>query len=290
MQVMEPLVDYDFERKAVVPVLAESWENPDPMTWRFHLRRGVKFHDGSDFAPKDVVHSITRMKTDPISKQGGNFAAIEQIVAVDDSTVDLKSQEPFAPLLFNLISRVMTSKAAYDQYGTDNDRYLSGTGPYRFKEFIQGQRFVVTRNPDYWGEPAQIDEVVFRAIPEGAARVTALMNNEVDFINNVPPELLDRVTGNARVVGVPSLGNIFLGINPIEEPLKRVEVRRAIYHAIDRKALVDGVLKGEGYVLDGPVSPDFFGYDPNPRPTYGYDPDQARRLLAQAGYPNGFKI
>jgi peptide/nickel transport system substrate-binding protein len=92
------------------------------------------------------------------------------------------------------------------------------------------------------------------------------------------------------VVGVPSLGNIFLGINPIEEPLKRVEVRRAIYHAIDRKALVDGVLKGEGYVLDGPVSPDFFGYDPNLRPTYPYDPDQARRLLAQAGYPNGFKI
>jgi peptide/nickel transport system substrate-binding protein len=290
MQVMEPLVDYDFEQKAIVPVLAESWDNPDPLTWRFHLRRGVKFHDGSDFTSRDVVHSLTRMKTDPISKQGGNLGAIEQIVAVDDSTVDLKSQEPFAPLLFNLLSRVMTSKAAYDQYGTDSDRYLIGTGPYRFKEFIQGQRFVVTRNPDYWGEPAQIDEVLFRAIPEGAARVTALMNNEVDFINNVPPELLDRVTGNARVVGVPSLGNIFLGINPIEEPLKRVEVRRAIYHAIDRKALVDGVLKGEGYVLDGPISPDFFGYDPNLRPTYSYDPDQARRLLAQAGYPNGFKI
>ena len=153
MQVMEPLVDYDFERKAVVPVLAESWENPDPMTWRFHLRRGVKFHDGSDFTSKDVVHSITRMKTDPISKQGGNFAAIEQIVAVDDSTVDLKSQEPFAPLLFNLISRVMTSKAAYDQYGTDNDRYLVGTAPIGSRSSFRASASWSTRNPDYWGEP-----------------------------------------------------------------------------------------------------------------------------------------
>jgi peptide/nickel transport system substrate-binding protein len=291
--VMEGLVQYDWQKAAYGPLLAESWSNPTPTTWRFKLRKGVKFHDGSDFTSKDVAHTFNRIRNDPDSKQGASLGAVvKETRVVDDYTVDLETPSIIAPLLSSLYIWHISGKAAYDKYGANDQKSWVGTGPYLFKEYTPGQRFVVSKNPNYWGQSPDFDEMVFRGIPDASARVTALLNGEVDIIDDVPPELLARVTGNARIESIPSLLNFFLVINPIEgaEPLKDVRVRQAIYHAIDRQGLVDGILRGQADPLDSPVGPPFVGYTKTPKVTYDYNPEKAKQLLAQAGYANGFKI
>jgi peptide/nickel transport system substrate-binding protein len=290
--VIEPLVEWDWSKKDVVGVLAESWTTPEPNTWLFKLRQGVKFHDGGDLTAADVVHSYTRIKTDPDSKQGSAIAGIDEVQAVDTYTVRLHTKSPDAALPFRLAQRFITSKALYDRLGpAEADKLAVGTGPYKVKEWVTGQRFVLEKSPTYQG-PRQtaVDEVVFRNIPESEAAITALLNGEVDQIVNIPPESADRISGNAHRETVRTINIMFLGMHSSVPQFRNKLVRQAIAHAVDKEALTKGVLKGMAYPMDAPVGPDQYAYSAELQPKVAYDPAKAKQLLAQAGYPDGFEV
>jgi peptide/nickel transport system substrate-binding protein len=290
--VIEPLVEWDYAKKAIVGVLAESWTTPEPNTWVFKLRPGVKFHDGGDFTAADVVHSFTRILKDPDSKQGSAIGGVVDVEAIDPLTVQLHTKSPDAALPFRLSQRFITSKAVYDRLGAaEADKLAIGTGPYKFKEWVTGQRFVLEKSPTYQGpHQTAVDEVVFRNIPESEAAITALLNGEVDQIVNIPPESADRISGNAHRETVRTVNIMFMGLHASVPQFRNKLVRQAVTYAIDKEALTKGVLKGLAYPMDAPIGPDQYGYSPDLQPKFTYDPAKAKQLLAQAGYPDGFDV
>ncbi len=291
--VIEPLVEWDWNKKQIVPILAESWSNPDNNTWLFKLKKGIKFHDGSEFTAADVVHSYTRIQKDPDIKQASSLAHIDTIRAEDAYTVRLQTKRPDAALPFRLAQRFITNKASYDRLGAANaDKLALGTGPYKLKDWIRGQWFVVEKNPGYAHSHHKptVDEIVFRNIPEAEVAITSLLNDEVDIISNVPPESASRVTGKARIESVRTINIMFLGMHSSVPQFKNKLVRQAVNYAIDREAITKAVLKGYAYPLQAPVGPDQYGYSPEISPKYNHDPAKAKQLLAQAGYSDGFEV
>jgi peptide/nickel transport system substrate-binding protein len=291
--VIEPLIEWNWNKKQLVPILSESWSNPDHNTWVFKLKKGIKFHDGSDFTSADVVHSFTRIQKDPDSKQGSSIAHVTAIEAVDPLTVRLRTKRPDAALLFRLAQRFITSKAAYDRLGAAAaDKLVLGTGPYKFKDWVRGQWFVVEKNPGYShsDHKPMVDEIVFRNIAESEVAITSLLNGEVDVISNVPPESASRVTGNARIESARTINIMFLGMHTSVPQFKNKLVRQAVNYAIDRNGLTKNVLRGYAYPMDAPVGPDQYGYSREIGPRYNYDPAKAKKLLAQAGYANGVEV
>lgn len=287
--VIEPLVEWNYDTLEHDPVLAESWELEDDTHWVFHLRDGVTFSDGSPFTAEDVIHSFDRIATDPESRQSANMDKIVEMEAVDDTTLRITTDGPYPILLNDLGNRFVTSKASYDELGAEEaDKAMIGTGPYTLGEWVQGTRLVFEKRDDYWGDEPLPDTVVFRPIPEDAARVAALERGEVDAISNLPPQDVERVDGTDgfSVVDVPSVRMAMFPMNPAIPPFDDVLVRQAISYAIDRQALLDDILGGYGDLLPGPVQENVFGFDPEWEP-YPYDPDEAERLLADAGYADG---
>ena len=291
--VIEPLFEWSWSKKQLVPILAESWSNPDHNTWLFKLKKGIKFHDGSEFTSADVAHSFTRIQKDPDSKQGSSIAHVISIEAVDPLTVRLRTKNPDAALLFRLTQRFITNKAAYDRLGAAAaDKLALGTGPYKLKDWVRGQWFVVEKNPGYEHSDHRptVDEIVFRNIGESEVAIASLLNREVDVISNVPPESAARVNGSARIESARTINIMFLGMHSSVPQFKNKLVRQAVNYAIDRNALTKNVLRGYANPMDAPVGPDQYGYSREIHPHYTYDPAKAKNLLAQAGYPNGFEV
>lgn len=296
MHVNDPLVIRDPKANAWAPQLAESWSNPDPNTWEFKLRRGVKFHDGSEFTADDVIFSYKRIQEDKDAfKQAPATKDIESIEAPDKYTVRMRTKNPDAAFLSRIDNRIILSKTYHEKLGSEAaDKQQVGTGPYKFKEWIPAQRFVIVKNPDYAGPLKPVwEEVVFRVIPEDEARITALLNGEVDVISNVAPQNYERLNSspNTQAVGTRGLRMLFIGMNPtIIEPLNNEKVRQAIAHAIDKDGIIKGLLQGRAYRLDGPLGPGMFSYDSELQPKYDYNPQKAKELMAQAGYASGFEL
>jgi peptide/nickel transport system substrate-binding protein len=292
--IFDTLVRYDEQAGAWAPLLAESWSTPDPTTWVFKLRSGVQFHDRSPLTADDVVFSYQRRVEDKDSKQAAVLGGVQSVEAVDPATVRITTKEPDASFLSRADTSIILSKAQYERLGPEAAvKQPLGTGPYTFKEYVPGQRLVVAKNPRYWGTPQPAwDEVVFRSIPEDEARVSALLNGEVDVIANLPIQSIDRVNGSGRATATGVRGSriMFVALNPIIEPLKSLQVRQAIAHAIDKEALIHGILQDHAYRLDGPLGPGMLGYTPDLGPRYDYDPARAKQLLAQAGYADGFDV
>ena len=256
--VIEPLVEWSWSKKQIVPILAESWSNPDNNTWVFKLKKGIKFHDGSEFAAADVVHSYTRIQKDPDSKQGSSITHVNAIEALDPYTVRLRTKSPDAALVFRLAQRFITNKTAYDRLGgAQADKLALGTGPYKFKEWVRGQWFVLQKNPGYAHSDHKptVDEIVFRNIPEAEVAITSLTNREVDIISNVPPESASRVTADVRIETARTVNIMFLGMHTSVPEFKNKLVRQAVNYAIDREALTQRVLKGYAYPMHAPVGP-----------------------------------
>ncbi len=297
-QVLGCLGTYDFDKGENVGMLVERWEVKDPKTWIFHVRKDVRFHDGSRLTAADVVHSIDRIRTDPLSKQKQNIAPVASAAVIDDHTFRITTKEPTAPLLEYLFDRVMvTSKAIYDKYGVEvaDRKYPIGAGPYRFKELIPGQRFVIAKNLDYPGmkERRQApDEIIFRIMREPEQRVTALLNGEIQIAQFIPPHLRERVekNPNTKVVSFNSAEIMFLAMSPKFKPWDNKLLRQAVCYAIDRDTIIATLLKGEATRLDGPIGPGQYGYDPNLKPRYEYNPEKAKKLVAEAGFPNGVEV
>ncbi len=297
-EITGPFCTYNFDTGDYEGRLAERWEVQNPTTWVFHLNRNYKFNDGSPVTSADVVHSMNRVLTDPQSKQKASVAGpIVKADAPDRYTVRFMTKKPAAPLLGFVCDRlIVTSKAAYDKYGRDAaDRFhVLGAGPYRFKELIPGQRFVIQKNPNHpeaKKNPQAPDEIVYRVMREPEQRITALLNGEIQIAEFIPPHLKQRVESdpNSKVVGVESVEIMFLAMQP-KPPFDKKEVRQAVCYAIDRDKIISTILEGQATRLDGPIGRGQYGFDPNLKPKYEYNPDKARKLLAQAGYPNGVDV
>lgn len=297
-QVTGPFCTYSFDKGDYAGGLAQHWETKDPNTWLFYLDQNYKFNDGSPVTAADVVHSVNRIFTDPQSKQKASVGApISKAEAVDKYTVKVITKKPTAPLLSYLCDRlIVTSKATYDKYGSaaaDKEHMLGG-GPYSLKEMIPGERIVIAKRPDHPVAkkfPQAPDEIVYRVMREPEQRITALLNDEIQIAQFVPPHLSQRVESspNQKVVAVDSLEIMFLAMQP-KPPFDKKEVRQAVCYAIDRDKIIGTLLQGRATRLDGMVGPGQYGYDPNLKPKYEYDPAKARKLLAQAGYPNGVDV
>jgi peptide/nickel transport system substrate-binding protein len=211
---------------------------------------------------------------------------------VDDTTVQLVTETPFAPLISHLTHSGigMQSPTAIRRLGAEPVRIPVGTGPFRFKEWIRGDRFVMSRNDDYWGERAFIDDVAFRVIPDDGARVLALEGGSVHVAVRVPPreiERLERVPA-VRVDVSPSVRTVYIAFNTQRPPFNDRRVRQAFNYAISKAAIVRGVLFGTARVSDAPISPNIQGYAPIL--TYEADLDRARSLLAEAGHGRGLTV
>jgi peptide/nickel transport system substrate-binding protein len=287
--IMEPLIDADYEKRGYRGVLAQSWEMKGTKL-QFNLRKNIRFHDGAPFTSKDVVASFKRILTDKSSLQAPNLANVGEMDAPNDHTFIIMLKKADANALEDINSRVIMKQSVAEKMGEADNRPI-GTGPFRFTSWERSGQFVVRRNESYWGEPAKIDEVIYKAIQEDAARIAALEAGQADIISNIPPHEVGRLKANPRIriQQVQGLRPIFLVLSPAYKPLENVKVRRAITHAIDRNRIIKHVLEGNAYPLSGLLSPQVFGYEPSAK-AFPYDPEKAKQLLAEAGFPNGFEI
>lgn len=286
----ESLVDVDYVKMDYVGVLAESWEFQGKK-WVFHLRKGVRFHDGSLFTAKDVIYSYQRILNHKKSPQRYALTDITEMNAPDDHTLILTTKTPTAVLLIRLGNRNILSKTAADKYGSEVDQHPTGTGPYKFVSYRRDGQLVLTRNDDYWGGKAAIKEIVTRKVSEDAARVSGLLAGQGDVINNVPVEEISRIESNpkTRIERAQGQRMYFLALNPVFKPFDNKLVRQAFNYAIDPSVIIKHIYEGNGYVMDGPVASNVIGADPKIK-RYPLDPKKAKELLAEAGYPNGVDV
>jgi peptide/nickel transport system substrate-binding protein len=295
-QVLGCLGIYDFAKADYVGMLAESWEvdKSDPNIWIFHLKHGLKRqNDGKELTSADVVFSFQRVNTDPQSQQKQNVAPVKEMIAVDPYTVKVVTKEPTASLLEFLFDRfIITGKDLYDKYGArEADRkYLWGWGPYKLKDLEIGQRIVLEKDPNNPAvKPANPDRIIFTIMREPEQRVTALLNNEVQVAQFIPPQIAQRVreAKNVKLVQSDSVEIMFLAMSPKSKPWDNVKLRQAVCYAIDRDSIIKNVLHSEATRLDGPIGPPQYGYDANyakSNLTIPYDPAKAKHLVKESGY------
>src|SRR5919109_4325834 len=307
--IFDSLVGQD-ERQRLTPDLAESWKAIDATTWEFKLRKNVRWHDGTPFTADDVIFSFERAPNVEGSPSSfGIYAKGKTFKKIDDHTVYVKTKEPY-PLMPNDVSQVFIVSRKHGQ-GAKTPDYNSGkaaigTGPYRFVEYTPGNRIVVQRNDQYWGDKPVWQRVVFRGIKSDPSRVAALLAGDVDLIEQVPAVDMARLKKEPKVAIAQVVSNriIYLHLDhwrddspyvkskdggQIKNPLRDPRVRTAISKSIDRDAIVKRVMEGEA-IKAGQLLPEgFFGVSTKLKPV-AYDPNGAKKLLAEAGVPKGFRL
>ncbi len=275
---------------AIVPGLAESWEiSDDGLTYTFRLHDGVKFHDGTTMDAEDVKFSLDRARgEDSQNAQKALFAAISEVNVIDPLTVEIRLSEPDGNLLFNLAwgDAVIVAPESIENIKTNP----VGTGPFRFAGWVQGDSITIEKNPDYWGTPAKLERATFKFISDPTAAFAAVMAEDVDAFTGFPaPENLAQFEADPRfqVLVGSTEGETILSTNNRMPPLDDVRVREAIAHAINRQEIIDGAMFGFGT----PIGTHFAPHNPAYVDLTGlsqYDPELSRKLLAEAGYPDGF--
>jgi peptide/nickel transport system substrate-binding protein len=270
---------------SIVPGLAESWEiSEDGLVYTFNLHDGVTFHDGTAMTAEDVVFTLDRARAeDSTNAQKPLFAGIESVEAVDDTTVRVTLSAPDGAFLFKMAwgdAVIVAPESA-----ATNATNPVGTGPFRFSDWVEGDRVELVRNPDYWGDPVALEAATFRFISDPNAAFAALMAGDVDAFPNFPaPETLPQFVADPRfeVVVGSTEGETILAMNNAGEPLNDIRVRQAISLAINRQDIIDGAMSGYGTPIGthfAPHNPDYVDLTANSP----HDPDRARELLAEAG-------
>ena len=294
-QIFDGLVRFSKWGTEVEPALATAWSTSDDgLVWTFTLREGVRFHDGTPFDATAVVYNVKRWQ-DPNEDGYEVFsdlfgASIQDVEAVDEYTVRFTLSEPHAPFLSNLAMEAfaISSPAAIERYGPEYGRNPSGTGPFALQRWDAGE-IVLVANPDHWdGEPL-VDRVVFRVIADIEARYSALLSGEIDIMDGVSPEFHHRSINETAVHPVlrPPLNVGYIAMNTEKEPFDDVRVRRAINHAVDKHAITRIIFGELGVAGKNPMPPSIWGWN-DEIADYEYDPQKAKSLLAEAGYPGGF--
>jgi peptide/nickel transport system substrate-binding protein len=310
--VFETLVRQD-ESQHMQPGLAESWKALNELEWEIKLRKGVKFHNGQNFTADDVIATFKRVPNVPNSPASFAFFVrpIVDIKAVDPLTLRLKTDKPHPLLPNDMVAVMILPKSVAESAKTEDfnsGKAMIGTGPYRFVEYAAGDRVVLKRNDAYWGTKPAWENVRFKMIPSAPARVAALLAGDVQMIEGVPTADIAKLKTDKRVTVSSAVSNriVYLHMDsgreknspfvtttdgkPMEaNPLRDPRVRRAISKMIDRDAIVSRIMEGQG-VAAGQLLPDqFFGTSKSLKPDK-YDPEGAKKLLAEAGYPNGFGL
>jgi len=310
----EGLVRRDTDLK-IEPCLAERWEAVEPTRWRFHLRKGVKFHNGNDFNADDVIFTFKRTKS-----EGSDFktriSTVKEVIKVDDYTVDVVTTQP-NPILVsewstwyimdkewsekNGATESTNIKSGKENYAT---RHVNGTGPFIVTERQTDVKTVMKPFSGWWDTPKHnLTEVIFTPIASDATRVAALLTGEIDMMYPVPVQDIKRVNSNAttEVLTGPELRTIYLGFNQSDDtlngsnikgknPLKDVRVRQAFYQAINTDAIKEKIMRGLSDPSALLISPQLFPSFAKDFKRRSYDPVVAKELLAQAGYPDGFEL
>jgi len=287
MQTYDPLVARD-SSGAFVPALAERWEPVGDTAWRFHLRRGVKFHDGVEFTSVDVKFTIDRI-IDPKTAYGflGRINQVSGAEIVDRYTVDIKTRNIFPTLPKGLSDVPIEAEHYYAQVGPDvPKRRPLGTGPFAARNWVPGDRYELDANKDYWKGAPKFDHLLIRQIPEPATRLAALLSGEVQIIEEVPVDSIDQINASrvGKVVSVPTSVGLVLTYDVRRPPFNDPKVREALDYAIDKELIAKEILKGRAEVLQGQlVTRPTFGFNPaiSARP---YDPDKARAMLREAKF------
>lgn len=330
--IYEGLVTQD-ENFEIQPLLAKSWEQVDDLTWQFTLNEGVTFHDGSEFDAEVVKANLERVQDPAVASPRLNlFDMIEEVNVLDDYTVEIVTEYPFAPLLSHLthdgagmISKEVidedyekaleNSNSAYsvDEYyelraensdefeevadeisedvGAVVDQKPVGTNYAAFESRTPGERTVLKRFDDYWQEPMNLDTITFKIVTETGSRIAELETGESHVITGFEPNNLQRIEDNPETEPY-TLYNIameFIGFNTQKEPLDDVRVRRAISHVVDREEIIEGIYSGTGRIPKGPIVEGLTGHDEDVE-NLEYDLEEAERLMAEAGYEDGFDI
>lgn len=283
-RVFETLVTIGFELE-IIPQLATSWEvSDDGLTWTFYLREGVKFHDGTPFNAEAAKFALEMHN----KRRPGHLGPIASIEAVDEHILRITLTEPFAPLLYELSRPLfsMASPAAFNEKGLIVKAI--GTGPFKEEEWVPGEKLVLVRNEEYWGDKPKLERVTLKNIPDGATRVMALEAGEIDMIigpGGVPPEHVKALEDNPaiKILTQPVARVHYLVLNNQKPPFDDVRVRQAIQYAIDQKSIVDHALGGFGVPLGSCIAPvvaEWF----NPEIPLKYDVEKAKQLLNEAGW------
>jgi peptide/nickel transport system substrate-binding protein len=312
--VYEPLVGRD-KSLNLTPALATSWKQVSPTVWRFELRKNVQFHDGKPFTADDVLFSLARVAGEG-SDLKSNVNDIKEVRKVNDHTVDIETKAPF-PILPDQLSTtfIMSKKWCEENQATrpvDRRKGIenaasfraNGTGPYRVRERQPNVRTTFVRNGNYWGKiEGNAQEVIFTPIGNDATRVAALLSGEVDVMEPVPVQDIERINASpsAKVLSGPELRTIFLGMDQKRDellysnvkgknPFKDKRVRQAFYQAIDIEGIHKTVMRGASKPTAEMWGPGINGFIPELNKRLPYDPEAAKKLLAEAGYPQGFEV
>jgi peptide/nickel transport system substrate-binding protein len=292
--VFNHLAERDLKTMQVGPSLATSWKAIDDTTWEVSLRKGVKFHDGTPFSARDVKATFDRV-LDPAKKltARGNHAKVKSVEVLDDHTVRFKTDGPYPLFAERLTALVMQSEKVINEKGHDwMQEHPVGTGPYKLVKWTRKQEHLLVRNDDYWGPKPAFKYVRIRIIPDTATEIAELISGGVDIIKAVPPDQMDVInkSGAARTTTSPILRTAMLQIDQAgrtgPSPFQDRRVRQAANLAIDADAIIKHVLNGLGDRVATTVNPMAFGFDPSIKP-YTQDIPRAKKLLAEAGFPNG---
>ena len=304
-------VDADGNSK-IVPSLAESWDiSDDGLEYTFHLRQGVKFHNGNDFTAEDVAYTFHRLLTveggvntefiDQIKGAdellAGETDTLEGVEVVDDYTIKVTLKEPFAGFLASISSPGVSiydseaTEAAGDQFGMD-PAVTVGTGPFEFSSWSFNNQLVLTRNEDYWKGASGLPGVVIKIIPDTETQSMMFESGELDILDlDYAADSVDRFTETYpdQIVQGPRVGIVYFTMNFNKEPFQDVRVRKAVQMSIDRQAILDALYGGRGQVEQGIFPHGLIGFNPD-QEEIKYDPEAAKALLAEAGYADGFDM
>ncbi len=288
----ENLAKFDAKLK-IIPGLATKWEqSKDGMSWTFFLRKGVKFHDGTPFNSEAVKVFIERMIGPEKPSRAGLYTPfVNTVDIVDEYTIKINMKAPFAFFLNNLAHSAsgIVSPTALKTLGKDIARKAVGTGPFKFVEWIHGDHLTMVRNDDYWGGKPYLDKIIVKTVKEDSARVMMLQSGDAHLIVRIPPEDIPRLEKDPKIKldSVETLRVLYIGINCSKKPFTDVRIRQALNYAVDREAIVNNIYQGRALVSSNIVAPLTTGHFSTKG--YSYDPERAKKLLAEAGYPNGFK-
>ena len=292
LQMFDTLLQRDADIK-IKPMLAESYRIVNDLTWEFKLRKGVKFHNGEDFNAAAVKFVLERMADPKLKLRQTVFQGIiDRVDVVDDYTVRIVTKKPYPVMdaMLCIYGQVIPPKYFQEKGPAHFAINPVGTGAFKFVRWVKDDHILLEANNQYWRGAPKIKKVIFRPIPEATTRVAALQTGEADIIVNIPPHLMKLMDwkGRSFVSKVPSVRVIYMAFDTTKGgPVADKKVRQAIAMGVNMDTNIKKILEGNGILLGSPFTEKHFGYDPKIKP-YPHDPEKAKKLLAEAGYPNGF--